>query len=376
MKNRIILAGTAALILLPMLAIAQDYPTPNKQPLVVVKDGKYGYIDHSGEVVTEPLFLWAGGNFEGGFAMGYICGRFVSVDESGKLVPFRPASYQKLQAKQQPGRKYGFVDASGQFRINGIFDNTMWFSEGLAAVCIGGLWGFIDSSGREVIPPLFKHAYYFREGVADVDTDNGIAIIDKTGTILASGFDRPYPEVAEGRVSVCRKSKCGYLDLRGNIAIPLIYDRALPLSCGLALVKKDEKWGYIDKDGHTAIPFIFDYADRFASGLAPARIGNETGFIDRSGKFAFHLAFRSAAPFLTHYFDGTFPAETDVAQFWTADGAFGYVNMAGRVIWGPTVGSPSPMPPNFLGWSEKDKVRSCERVPPAVRDLVAHFPKE
>jgi hypothetical protein len=365
------LVGLGAAILLPML-VAQNYPTPTKEPLVVVKGGKYGCIDHNGTVVVQPQFLW-GTNFEDGFATVYVCGRSVSMDESGKLVHLRPANKHELRPRRR-GERVGFVDVSGQFRINAIFDEALPFSDGLAAVRVGDLWGFIDTSGRQVIAPLFKSAFYFIEGVATAETGDGYVLIDKTGAILARGFEQLHGIVAEGRVPVGRDHKYGYLDLRGNVAIPLTYDDGNSFSRGLAPVKKGEKWGYIDRDGHTAIPFIFDEAGLFASGLAPARIGDETGFIDRSGKFAFHLAFKYAPGFLTGNADGLFVADSDVSRFWTIDGAFGYVNTSGKVIWGPTVGSPDHAP--LIRWSEEDKVRSCDGVPQAVREAIACFPEE
>ena len=71
---------------------------------------------------------------------------------------------------------------------------------------------------------MFAAAFYFIEGVAIVETDSGYVLIDRTGTVLARGFEYLDGIVAEGRVPVSRNGKHGYLDLRGNIAIPLIYD--------------------------------------------------------------------------------------------------------------------------------------------------------
>jgi hypothetical protein len=372
MRKRAILAATVALILFPMFVVAQDVPTPTKEPLVVVEDGKYGYIDHKGEVVIRPRFLW-GTDFVDGFGTVYVCGRLVSIDESGRLVPLRPANKHELRPTRRDG-KVGFVDESGQFKISATFDDALPFSDGLAAVRVGGSWGFIDTKGRQVIPPRFKDAFYFVQGVGTAETGTGFVLIDKTGKVIASGFDLTHGIPADGRVPVGRDDRYGYLDLRGNVAIPLIYDDVRSFSCGSAPAKKRGKWGYIDTDGHTAIPFVFDEAGLFGGGLAPARMGNETGFIDRSGKFVFHLAFKYAPGFLTGDADGLLVADSDVSRFWTAEGTFGYVNTSGKVIWGPIAGTPDHAP--ILGWSEGDKTKSCEGVSPAVRELVAHFPDQ
>ena len=90
-------------------------------------------------------------------------------------------------------------------------------------------------------------------------------------------------------------------------------------------------------------------------------------FITPSGKFAFRLEFDYAPGFWG--LDG----DKDISRFWTKGGAFGYVNTSGKVIWGPTVGSPDHAP--LLGWSEQDKVRSCEGLPESIRKTVATLPE-
>jgi hypothetical protein len=355
-----------------MLALAQNGRDPGKDPLVVVQNGRYGYIDHNGAVVIQPQFWW-GDDFDHGFAEVYVCSRLVSIDASGKVVPRRPANPSELRPRRVGG-KAGFIDASGQFKIQPSFDDALPFSDGVAAVKVGESWGFIDSSGREMLPPMFKEAYYFRQGVGLVETNKGYVLIDKSGTVLAYGYEQLKGITEEGRVPVSRNSKFGYLDLRGNIAIPLEYDDLDSFSHGLAPVKKGVKWGYIDRDGKVRIPFIFDQAGLFASGLAPARIGKETGFIDVSGKFVFQLAFELAPGFLTGDDEGIFRADYDVSRFWTGDGRFGYVNTAGKVIWGPNKETPDHPP--LFGWSERDKSKSCEGISQAMRETVAGFPLE
>ena len=365
MKTAVIL-GCLVLIFLPLLGVAQNSRPLVGEPLVVVKDGKYGYIGHNGSMIIRPQYLW-GTAFENGFAAVFVCGRVVYIDADGKLYS-RPATRQtsELSRKKWNG-KFGFVDGSGQWKIAASFDDALPFSEGMAAVEVHDKWGFIDATGRMVIAPVFEAAFYFREGVATAMTESDDVIIDKTGKVLARGFKQLRGVVAEGRAPVSRDDKYGYLDLNGGIAIPLVYDDADLFSRGLAPVKKGAKWGYIDRQGATAIPFIYDSAGVFGDGLAPVRIGNESGFITPSGKFAFRLEFDYAPGFWG--LDG----DKDISRFWTKGGAFGYVNTSGKVIWGPTVGSPDHAP--LLGWSEQDKVRSCEGLPESTRKTVATFPE-
>jgi len=342
-----------------------------REPLVIVKNGKYGYIDHEGKIVIQPQFVWAE-DFWRGLGTVYVCGRYVSIDSSGSLHPLRITVEGHLEAKQSEGM-FGFVDASGQLKIRPTFDEALPFSEGLAAVRVGDKWGFIDDRGAEVVPPQFKGAYYFREGVGAVNIGGDYAVIDKSGKVLARGL-QSVGFVADGRVPVTRGGKEGYLDLQGKVVVPLVYDAAMPFSSGLAAVRRDDKWGYVDREGKIAIPFRLEEAGQFASGLAPARVGAKSGFINKSGAFAFYLPFRQAAGFLTGDEESNlFIAESDVSRFWTADDKFGYVETSGRVIWEAPGGGPDHPP--VLGWDEDDKVRSCEGIPESIKSTIASFPQ-
>ena len=57
---------------------------------------------------------------------------------------------------------------TGTIVINPQFDKAESFSEGLAAVRIGGKEGFIDKTGHYVINPQFDSANSFSDGLAAV----------------------------------------------------------------------------------------------------------------------------------------------------------------------------------------------------------------
>lgn len=334
-------------------------------PLVIIHDGKYGYIDSDGRVLIPPQYLWASG-FADGLGAVYVCGRTVSIDAAGKLLPLQRGGEGTALLPRKSGNNFGFVDASGNFVVQPQFQEVLPFSDGLAAVRLHDKWGFIDETGRVVIQPRFDEAYYFHEGVAAANLNDTPLIIDKTGKVLARDYEQLTGVEAEGRIPVRRGFKYGYLDLKGAIAIPLIFDDTQTFSEGLAPVKKGDKWGYLDLRGVPVIPFVFDSAGVFGRGLAPARAGSKSGFIDHSGQFVFTLTFRDAAGFWS------LEGGTNVTTFWTDDDAFGYVNTSGKVIWGPTKEMPDHAP--LLGWTEHDRAQSCIGIPDEIRRLVESFP--
>lgn len=354
-------------VTLPIISVAGD----KDEPLVVVQNGKYGFIDHQGNFVVKPQFIWADG-FSQGLGTVYVCGQYLSIDSAGNLLPLRTAAKSHLEPERRDN-KIGFVDAEGQFTIKPVFDDALTFSGGLAAVKVGEKWGFVDTAGKQVIPPKFDAAYYFRDGVAVVELDSSEVLIDTTGTPVASGY-KIVDLVTAGRVPASRDDKEGFLDPHGAIAIPFLYETVRSFSGELAAAKQNGKWGYLDRDGKVVIPFIFDDAGPFASGLAPAKLGSKTGFIDKSGKFSFFLSYSYAPGFLTGDKDGVFLAESDVSRFWTEDNKFGYVNKVGKVVWGPIEGNPDHPP--LFGWTEEANSESCEGMPEAVRQKISAFTKK
>ena len=64
--------------------------------------------------------------------------------------------------------KYGYINASGDYVIEPIYDSTSHFSDGLAPVCYDGKWGYINAEGKVVVPLRFQMASYFEHGRAEV----------------------------------------------------------------------------------------------------------------------------------------------------------------------------------------------------------------
>lgn len=54
------------------------------------------------------------------------------------------------------------------------------------------------------------------------------------------------------------KDLYGFINMKGDIVIPTIYESARAFSDGLAAVCKNEKWGYIDTKGEIIIPIQYD----------------------------------------------------------------------------------------------------------------------
>jgi hypothetical protein len=70
--------------------------------------------------------------------------------------------------------KWGFIDTSGEVRIDYQFEDALSFSQDLAPVQLNQqLWGYINTSGKEAIEPQFLKAKRFSKGKAPVLTELG-----------------------------------------------------------------------------------------------------------------------------------------------------------------------------------------------------------
>ena len=61
----------------------------------------------------------------------------------------------------------------------------------------------------------------------------------------------------EGLARVERNGKYGFIDEKGSLIIPCIYDDVSSFNEGLASVKRNGKYGFIDKKGNIIVPFIY-----------------------------------------------------------------------------------------------------------------------
>jgi hypothetical protein len=130
-----------------------------------------------------------------------------------------------------------------------------------------------------------------------------------------------------------------YFDKLGNLVIetecPYYYDRPVPYSFynGLVCVPdENNKWGFINTKGELIIPCLYDAPGRFSESLAHVRRNGQEMFIDTVGNMVFTLTFDF--PFMVGDFS------EDVApmyRFFSEDRRFtevrvGFINNAGELI--------------------------------------------
>ncbi len=162
------------------------------------------------------------------------------------------------------------------------------------------MYGYKDSLENVVITPQYTIANDFQEGAAFVlEKHTGWRLIDATGKPILAPFifDNGPDDFKEGLARYVEHDKIGFYKLGGKKVTAANYEFALPFSEGLAAVcegcKKEAmgehyrmaggKWGYINHKGEIAIPLQYDEAETFEANKAEVRKGSEWFVIDKNG---------------------------------------------------------------------------------------------
>src|SRR5829696_2738433 len=80
------------------------------------------------------------------------------------------------------------------------------------------------------------------------------------------------------------EGKFGYINQRGELLIPFIYDAANIFTEGIARVKLNGKYGFINTKNETVIPFEYEYAGKVSSGMARIQKNGMWGFLNVTTK--------------------------------------------------------------------------------------------
>lgn len=275
------------------------------------KNGKWGYVSTSGEVIVNAKY-----------DMAY--------------------DFSEGLAAVKLGDKWGYIDTKGNVVIQMKYDKARSFSDGMAAVCVKDQWQYITTRDKVIELPTYISydgaVRYFENGYAFIgstyDYEYNMYTINKNGEIVSYGKQLYF---AEGIAAVRRSSGdkynlySGYMTIDGQYLSELKWSDALPFESGrgivkmngrygvvdttgeyvttpqwdeiqsatdgIFLVKRDGNYGYIDMNGNTVSPAQWNYAYPFSDSLALVWKNGYYGYIDTNGNTAIDFVYDEAQPF-------------------------------------------------------------------------------
>jgi len=137
------------------------------------KGGKWGYLNSVGEIIIKPQFDQV---MEFSEEMAGVCinNKWGFINTSGRFVieprfDERPDIFHeglvRIAVKTAGFRgketMYGFADVHGELLIPPVYRDAGYFSYWLAPAQIDNKYGYIDKTGRFVIEEIFDHALNF-----------------------------------------------------------------------------------------------------------------------------------------------------------------------------------------------------------------------
>jgi hypothetical protein len=146
--------------LLPKKLFVLDGIRYSEGLIAIRQDRKLGYMDLDGNIAIEPRYD-QGGAFAEGLAAVQSEGHWSFIDKTGAVTAEFPGGIAFAEPlsdglslvsadRDQPGRKFGYVDKTGHWAIKPAWDDAQPFHDGLAYV---GIWkgersAYIDHKGK------------------------------------------------------------------------------------------------------------------------------------------------------------------------------------------------------------------------------------
>jgi len=238
----------------------------------------------------------------------------------------------------------GYINANGEMAVAAMYDEAVMYSCGYGRVKLAGNYFFLDKNGKTVQgAPNFSDGCdpYFYYDCLCYCVNGNWGMVDKNfKTIIQPAYDFLGYMSEEGLVefNLSGSDKYGYLNKKGEVAIPANYDYTNRFLDGVAVVRVGDKWGAIDKNGQFAINAMYDrlqsigegrlafmdynakkggmldtkgnvvvqamydgtqgFAD---NGLAPVLSNDKWGYLDKNGNVKLQFMYEDAAPFYEGY---------------------------------------------------------------------------
>ncbi len=250
-------------------------------------DVSWAYTEDSlGNTFIDGLYLYKPDLFEIKHEVYNKVGNYIG----GIEVPSDWSLGQELIAIKHNG-KWGFIDSSLKTIIPFKYEIAKGFCNGLARVKFDGKWGFVNMQDSVIVPFEFDELYNFTGDYFWGKKNRKWALFNSD---LKQITDYDFSRVSyfeEGLAYVRKNSKWGYVDHKGDVVIDFQYEMAFEFSENLAHVcSSDSTCGYINKKGKVKIPLVYEknYGGEFNEGLAEIRVKKEGeyyyGFINKKGK--------------------------------------------------------------------------------------------
>ncbi len=306
--------------------------------------GERGYIDREGNLLFKGRYSQLKDFHQGRATMRISKKGWGVLDSEGNIVVKPKKRYKKIEAfnayniaKVRVGKKYRLINRAGKWVGRRNFGLIEDFSEGLAAVRLQSTtqsilfkanlnWRLIDTTGAFVGTQEFRHITAFSEGLAKFKNNKGrFGYLNQQGEIVVPATYIKASDFEAGKAVVWQAyNKTGVLDSSTQLSMPLIHDKILAYTQGLALLKKrNSGYGYIFENAKPQTPLLYRAARPFRHQVALVKPNDKWGMINSQGLTMLSDKYDA----ITDFEEGA--ATVTINKFW------GIVNAQGEVLLAP-----------------------------------------
>jgi WG containing repeat len=222
------------------------------------------------------------------------------IDMSGQWI--EPPSTSRDFDKDDPSirwverdKLWGLARAEGSWLVEPKFEQADRLSDGLAQVTVNGKVGFIDRTGNFAIEPVFDKAWWFKPGFGrtSVERDGVVGVIDKSGAwLFQTNYQRIYFATAFGKDrnsetllgwNFKKADRWGLLDLDGRVVLDADFDQPTDhCADGRLVAYKNKEWLYFKGDGSPLQPPDGRLVDAFCGSVPPytLKMDDKFGLVD------------------------------------------------------------------------------------------------
>ena len=242
------------------------------------------------------------------------------------------------------------------------------FIDGIQTTTDGTYYGFRRADGTVIAPNIYLHVDEFHDGYCKVMfNDTTVGMIDRDGNTIAQCIYSSLEYPTCGRIHASIKGKHGFLDLKGNVVIPLkyrlagefvedraqvlvevdsltmactfidtngtivlkpIYENLMPYNGGYAPAQRYQRWGVIDRDGHEVLPYVYENIVPLQGSLCMAGDDDGMALFDLSVPHVPYIAIKPITPFSYTWTSGIVENRIGVMR----DGKYGFLDINGKEI--------------------------------------------
>jgi hypothetical protein len=195
----------------------------------------------------------------------------------------------------QRDKLWGLARADGSWLIEPKFQQVNRLNDGLAHVTFNGKVGFIDRTGNFAIEPVFDKAGSFDPafGRTSAERDGIVGVIDKAGAwVFQTNYQQLYLATSFGATKDAafgwnfkKDDRWGLLDLDGRVVLDADFDQFLQHCIdGRLVALKNKESFYFKGDGSPLQPPDGRLIDASCGSVPPytLKVGDKFGLVDAS----------------------------------------------------------------------------------------------